>query len=347
MIGAEVDVQALQLPDLLIVPAAGVVDDARGVEPVGIFCCRSRVKLPPAFIEQHPGADTRAAVELRDQFGQLGIVARPRNGVGAGKFFVVVVLVMDAGDERGGDGQQAVVPAAVDHVLPDQHTEPVAVIVPAHGLDFDVLAQHVKAHVLHELKIKDHCLVRRRGVKPVRPVALIEHAVLVIRLAVEKQARRAVFVFSDAERAHGGVACHAVFSQCHVHIVERRRLRGPEPKRFRRNGKRAEALFICRAFRDRLPMQREPDDCAGGRGRLNLIKKLIGNEVRRIADCLDVIFRHPLIPDRLPDTALRGVPDAAAAAALLAARELRGFPVVSRLNGQFVVSCVDKRREVR
>ena len=72
-------------------------------------------------------------------------------------------------------------------------------IVPAHGLDFDVLAEHVEAQVLHELNIEHHRVVARRGVEPVRPVTLIEHAVLEIRSAVEQQPGNAVFVFPNAD----------------------------------------------------------------------------------------------------------------------------------------------------
>ena len=73
-------------------------------------------------------------------------------------------LEMDAGDERRGDRQQIVLSAAGGHVLPDEHAQPVAVIIPAHGLNFDVLAQHIEAQPLHERNIIDQRLVRRRGV---------------------------------------------------------------------------------------------------------------------------------------------------------------------------------------
>ena len=199
MIRAEVDVQALKLPNFLIVPAAGVVDDAGMIELLNVRCRVCCVELAPALVEGDPRADGRAAVELGNHLGELGIIARARHRVGAGKFSVVVILVVNAGDEGRGDGEKVIFPAAVYHVLPDEHAEAVAVIIPAHRLDFDVLAEHVEAHVLHELDIENHGVVARRGIEPVREVPLIEHAVLEIRSAVEKQPGNAVFVFPNAD----------------------------------------------------------------------------------------------------------------------------------------------------
>ena len=47
-----------------------------------------------------------------------------------------------------------------------------------------MLAQHVKAHVLGGLNVKNESLIRRSGVHTVGPVALIEQTVVEIRLAV-------------------------------------------------------------------------------------------------------------------------------------------------------------------
>ena len=106
---------------------------------------------------------------------------------------------MNTRDEGRGDREKVVCSTAVYHVLPDEHAEAVAVIVPAHGLNFDVLAEHVEAHVLHELNIEHHRVVARRSVESVREVSLIEHAVLEIRSAVEQQPGNAVFVFPNAD----------------------------------------------------------------------------------------------------------------------------------------------------
>ena len=96
----------------------------------------------------------------------------------------MAVLEVNAGDERRGDGQQIVLSAAGGHILPDQHPQPVAVVIPAHRLNFDVLAQHIEAQLLHARNIIDQRLVRRRGIQSVRPITLIEHAMVEIRLPV-------------------------------------------------------------------------------------------------------------------------------------------------------------------
>ena len=53
-----------------------------------------------------------------------------------------------------------------------------------------------------------------------------------------------------------------------------------------------------------------------------------------------------LAPDGLPDAALRGVPDAAALRALLAARELTDFQVIPDLYDKLVVARAQEGREV-
>ena len=93
-------------------------------------------------------------------------------------------------------------------------------------------------------------------------------------------------------------------------------------------------------------MQREPDDGPGGMLRLYLIKKLVRDEVGCVPDGLDMIVRYPFAPDGLPDTALRGVPDAAAMTALLAARELGGFQIVPRLHDELVIARAQEGCEI-
>lgn len=88
--------QALKLPNFLIVPAAGVVNDAGVIELLNVRRRVCRVELPPALVEGDPRADARAAVELGDHLGELGVIARARHRVGAGELFIVVVLMMNA-----------------------------------------------------------------------------------------------------------------------------------------------------------------------------------------------------------------------------------------------------------
>ncbi len=49
-----------------------------------------------------------------------------------------------AEDHRQRNRERIVFAAAVDHILPHEHTKPVAVIVPAQRFDLDVLAQRIE-----------------------------------------------------------------------------------------------------------------------------------------------------------------------------------------------------------
>ena len=93
-------------------------------------------------------------------------------------------------------------------------------------------------------------------------------------------------------------------------------------------------------------MQRESDNGPGGMLRLYLIEQLVRDEVGCVPDGLDVVIRHPLAPDGLPDAALRGVPDAAAFRTLLAARELAGLQIILDLHDELVIARAQEGREV-
>ena len=60
------------------------------------------------------------------------------------------------------------------HVLPDEDPEPVGPVVPAIGLDLDVLAQHVVAESLGRIDVEPDRGVGRRRVEAVGPVALVQ-----------------------------------------------------------------------------------------------------------------------------------------------------------------------------
>ena len=176
--------KALGLADLLIVPAGGVVDGARRVDVCDLLGYTSCIKLPPAFVKGHPHGDARAVVQKLDHLVELGLVFYSALEVLSCEKLVVFIAQVYSGNERRGDDCRIVAAAAVYHVLPDEHAEPVAVIVPAQGLNLDVFAQHVKAHVLRRLDIEDECLIGRGGVHSVGPVALVEQTVVEIGLAV-------------------------------------------------------------------------------------------------------------------------------------------------------------------
>ena len=176
--------KAFCIADLLIVPAGGVVNCARRVDIRDLIGDAGCVELAPALVEGYPHGDARAVVQKLYHLVELCFVFDPALEIPAREQLMVFVAQMYAGDERRGDHGRVIAAAAVYHVLPDEHAEPVAVIIPAQGLDLYVLAQHVKAHVLRCLDIEDKRFVGWSGVHSVGPVALIEQPVVEIRSAV-------------------------------------------------------------------------------------------------------------------------------------------------------------------
>lgn len=74
------------------------------------------------------------------------------------------------GIEKGGqvcDEPVAVGAAAAYHILPYQHSQPVAVIVPALRLYFDMLSEHIEAKILHGPDVINKCFVAGGGVQAV------------------------------------------------------------------------------------------------------------------------------------------------------------------------------------
>ena len=97
----EVDVQALGLTDLLIVPAGGVVDGARWVCVCNLFGDSCSVELSPALVERYPHCNARAIVQKLDHFIELGFVFHAAFEILAREELVVFVADVNAGDERG------------------------------------------------------------------------------------------------------------------------------------------------------------------------------------------------------------------------------------------------------
>ena len=229
---------------------------------------------------------------------------------------------MYACHERGGDDDRVILSAAVWHVLPDEHTAAVTVIVPAQGFDLDMLAKHVEAHGFGGGDVVYHRLVRRRGVQPVGPVALIEQAVMEVRLVIQKQARHAVLVLFDRELAHGKVALHLILAAGDAEAVELRMLRRPRLEIRHRDARRQQI---------RLPAEMRVRVLISHNLRRNINSRTV--EIGRYAKILDVRLRHRLKPHGLPDAALRGIPYAAAAGLLLAAAVEAAVGIVRDADG--------------
>ena len=175
-IGAEIYMPTLHIAHLLVVPAACVIDEARCIECANAFRRLRSIELSPPLVERHPQHNAGAIVEMLNHLRQFEIVFFSPGNIVSGKIPIVIVFLMPSRHQRCGNHHGAIRAAAVGHVLPDKHAEPVAVIVPAQRLELDVLSQHIEAHALHRLDVGNHGLVRGRGEHPIRPIPLIEYA---------------------------------------------------------------------------------------------------------------------------------------------------------------------------
>ena len=113
---------------------------------------------------------------------------------------------------------------AARHILPNQHTFLIAMIVPAGRLYLHVLADHVEAPRFRLHDIIQQRLVRGSRVKPVGPPALIQRAVLEQVLVVQAHTHDAVGVTLGGYLTEGGVRFHlvhllAILRQAHLHII--------------------------------------------------------------------------------------------------------------------------------
>ncbi len=121
--------------------------------------------------------------------------------------------------------------AAADHILPDDHAQPVTVIIPAQGLQLDVLTQHIKAHFLCQPDIPDKGLVAGGGHQAVGPVALIQKAMKKIGSVIQTEPGDPFFVGLYGEGAQCKVALYGVLVCCQSKGVQVRLLRRLSPGR--------------------------------------------------------------------------------------------------------------------
>ena len=106
--------------------------------------------------------------------------------------------------------ERSIVGATVYHVLPDDHSQAVAVPVPAFGFDLHMLAYHVESQLLGFYDVVHERLVGRGCVEPVGPPALIERSELETLPVVELQAQKSLLAADGGVLAHRGVAADPV-----------------------------------------------------------------------------------------------------------------------------------------
>ena len=234
-----------------------------------------------------------------------------------------VVPLLNADGGKHGVPEIAVA-AVVDYVLPDNHTQPVALIVEFLRLDFDVLAQGVEAETLHGEDIIGIAFRGGGGEQPLRPVALIQQTVEEIGFAVETQAGIFAYLF-DFQRPDGKVGFHLILRRFHGEAVKIGVVRAPEMGIFRGDGH-------LPVFQRELPQLLHADGSVQGRNRGDRHGRAVIFDVQ----LLYIDIRHAFQPHRLPDTGHGGVPHAAPVHHLLAVGESLIVEIVGAADDQLV-----------
>ena len=355
--------QGVYIPAALIVPAAGFVHKTGVVQRTDGLHRPGGIVLSPALVKWHPAAHAGVAAQRLYRIFQLPAVFFPACLAAPAQQPPQRRLVRQATHKRlqnigqVGDEPQVILAAAVDHILPDHKSQPVAVVVPALRLDLCVLAQQVVAQRLYLAQLPFHRRIRGRGVQSLRPVALIQQAVEQDRLVVQAEAQHALFVRCAAPLAQGKVAVHGVellflsLRGAHGQVVQKGRVRAPRKEMLLRNMQRHRAVLAGLITAPVLgnghapgahhrPQVRRAAGCKGmgfhGHG--------AGIIVRRNGERLDVIFRHALQPDRLPDAALRRVEHPAGLQSLLTPRLCTVAGGVLHRHPQAVAACAVELR---
>ena len=337
--GVEVVVQGVYIPAALIVPAAGFVHKTGIVQRADGLHCPGGIVLSPALVKGHPAAHAGVAAQRLYRIFQLPAVFFPAAFAAPAQQSPQRRLVRQAAHKRlqnigqVGDKPQVILTAAVDHILPDHKSQLVAVVVPALRLDLCVLAQQVVAQRLYLAQLPFHRRIRGRGVQSLRPVALIQQAVEQDGLVVQTEAQHALFVRCAAPLAQGKVAVHGVelfflsLRSAHGQVIQKGRVRAPREEILVRNMQRHRAVLVGLIAAPVLGNGHTPGAHhrpqvrrAAGCRSMGFHGHDAGIIVRHNGERLDVIFRHALQPDRLPDAALRGVEHPAGLQGLLAPR---------------------------
>jgi len=174
--------------DFLVIPSACWIDGTAAVQRLDQAQHALCVELPPTFIENHPHRDARTVGQGLNHLRQLFLKI----------LAILFILTAEQRVARIGDGKSFEKERAAHdrlerlsspayHILPNKQAEPVTVMVPAQVFHFGMLANHVETKLLDQQEIVDHGLVGGRGVEAVRPVTLVENAVMVEGFAIQAQ----------------------------------------------------------------------------------------------------------------------------------------------------------------
>ena len=333
----EIVVQGIHISPALIVPAAGLVHKAGTVQPADGLHGPGGIELPPALIEGHPAAHAGVALQGLYRGFQLPGIFFPARFRFAAQQAPEGPCIRQAAEQRlehvgqVGHEPELVGPAAVHHVLPDDEAQLIAVVIPALRLDLGVLAQKVEAQLFYGLQFPYHCPIAGRGVQALGPVALIQQAVEQDGLAIQAEAHDPVGIRHTAPLAQGKVAVDGVallflsLRGAHDQVVQKRRIRAPREEMLLRDVQGHLAVPVGLVAAPVLGNGHAPGPHHGpqvrrpaGQGSMGFHGHGAGIIVRGDGQLRDVVFRHTLQPDGLPDAALGRVEHPAGPEGLLA-----------------------------
>ena len=346
---------AAHIASPLIEPAAGMIDRSCGISFPNELFDPKRVKLSPPLIKRNPESNAGIVIKLMHHADDVPLEAPPRLLILSHEQFVMVVAQMSAccRKDRGQIGLKERLhgASAVYHILPDHHSDPVAVIVKAGRLYFDMLAEHVESELLHLLYVVHERLVRGRRHKALRPVSLIQNSVEKVRLAVQKQPGLSLFIISDTEGPHGKVALDHIFPRFDPQIVQLRVFGAPETGVLHRDPHlQTGGHGICVDIF--IALHSDPDLSAHTFYRFFRITfpyiRLFGEpqrqfncflfRVRSDLQMLEIDFRNHFHPDGLPDAALRVVEHAARIEGLLASALVSFIRIIPDQHFQLIAA---------
>ena len=156
----EIIVDASEVASLLVKPSAGMVDRAGGVQFLDTFGNTQRVKLSPALVEKGPYGNGGNAVQMGNSIQTLLFPGGSAFGVLSCKKLILRILHLTCQlGKRGGkiSNKRGVVSrASVYHILPHDHSQTVAVIIPSERFKLNMLSQHPEAQFSGKTNIVDH-----------------------------------------------------------------------------------------------------------------------------------------------------------------------------------------------
>ena len=205
----EIDMQAFKIVVLLPKPPRSRVDKSAVVPRL----CKSEnpvsFKLSPTLVEYRPKTDRRVIIQMLD--GRAAVLNKDLLCLfGAAEMLVVQTLYADRW--QGSVAEKRVI-RVVYKVLKYHHSETVAVVVKALGLDLDVLSESVEAERLHTLNVVGETVGCFGKEDAVLKISLIEQTVEEVRLAIEAHSLQAVDLL-DLERAECKIGLDRVALCC-------------------------------------------------------------------------------------------------------------------------------------